>query len=115
MQQPVSIQSKQKVYVSSTLIYAHQADEYRKSIEKDPALARRFQPVQIEEPTVESTIAILRGLKSKYELHHGVEISDAALVSGERATSHQVTLYSMPLCSSGCLWRSLYLGPVPTR
>jgi ATP-dependent Clp protease ATP-binding subunit ClpB len=58
------------------------ADEYRKNIEKDAALERRFQPVIIEEPTVESTISILRGLKSRYEVHHGVEISDAALVTG---------------------------------
>lgn len=59
----------------------HKADEYRKTIAKDPALDRRFQPVIIEEPTVESTISILRGLKSRYEVHHGVEISDAALVT----------------------------------
>ena len=59
------------------------ADEYRKTIEKDAALERRFQPVQIEEPSVESTISILRGLKPKYELHHGVEISDASLVTGK--------------------------------
>jgi ATP-dependent Clp protease ATP-binding subunit ClpB len=52
---------------------------------KDPALDRRFQPVQIEEPTVESTISILRGLKSRYEVHHGVEISDTALVTGKLA------------------------------
>jgi ATP-dependent Clp protease ATP-binding subunit ClpB len=58
------------------------ADEYRKNIEKDAALERRFQPVIIEEPTVDSTISILRGLKSRYEVHHGVEISDAALVTG---------------------------------
>jgi hypothetical protein len=57
-------------------------DEYRKTIGKDAALERRFQPVQIEEPTVESTISILRGLKSRYEVHHGVEISDGALVTG---------------------------------
>ena len=61
-------------------------DEYRKTIEKDPALARRFQPVKIEEPTVESTISILRGLKPRYETHHGVGISDGALVSGEYPT-----------------------------
>lgn len=59
------------------------ADEYRKTIGKDPALERRFQPVQIEEPTVESTISILRGLKNRYELHHGVGISDGALVTGK--------------------------------
>ena len=52
-------------------------DEYRKHIEKDAALARRFQPVFVDEPTVEDTISILRGLKEKYELHHGVRITDA--------------------------------------
>lgn len=57
------------------------ADEYRKTIGKDAALERRFQPITISEPTVESTISILRGLKSRYEVHHGVEISDAALVT----------------------------------
>ncbi|KAG8752325.1 chaperone ATPase hsp78, partial [Serendipita sp. 396] len=63
------------------LVGATTPDEYRKTIAKDPALDRRFQPVTIEEPTVESTISILRGLKSRYEVHHGVEISDAALVT----------------------------------
>ena len=56
-------------------------DEYRKHIEKDPALARRFQPVLVDEPDVEDTVSILRGLKEKYETHHGVRISDAALVA----------------------------------
>jgi ATP-dependent Clp protease ATP-binding subunit ClpB len=56
-------------------------DEYRKHIEKDPALERRFQPVMVVEPTVEATIAILRGLKERYEVHHGVRIQDAALVA----------------------------------
>ncbi|MEI8295723.1 MAG: ATP-dependent chaperone ClpB [Alphaproteobacteria bacterium] len=56
-------------------------DEYRLHIEKDPALARRFQPVVVDEPTVEDTISILRGLKEKYELHHGVRISDSAIVA----------------------------------
>jgi ATP-dependent Clp protease ATP-binding subunit ClpB len=56
-------------------------DEYRKHIEKDPALERRFQPVFVEEPSVEATIAILRGLKERYEVHHGVRIQDAALVA----------------------------------
>ncbi|KAJ7227717.1 P-loop containing nucleoside triphosphate hydrolase protein [Mycena haematopus] len=63
------------------LVGATTPDEYRKTIGKDAALERRFQPVQIEEPTVESTISILRGLKSRYEVHHGVEISDSALVT----------------------------------
>jgi ATP-dependent Clp protease ATP-binding subunit ClpB len=56
-------------------------DEYRKHVEKDAALARRFQPVFVSEPTVEDTISILRGLKEKYELHHGVRITDAAIVA----------------------------------
>ncbi len=56
-------------------------DEYRKYVEKDPALERRFQPILVGEPTVEDTIAILRGLKERYEVHHGVRIQDAALVS----------------------------------
>lgn len=63
------------------LVGATTPDEYRKTIGKDAALERRFQPVTIEEPTVASTISILRGLKPKYEVHHGVEISDAALVT----------------------------------
>ena len=56
-------------------------NEYRKYIEKDAALERRFQPVMVDEPTVEDTIAILRGLKERYEVHHGVRIRDAALVA----------------------------------
>src|SRR5690606_4037809 len=56
-------------------------DEYRKHIEKDAALARRFQPVFVSQPTVEDAISILRGLKEKYELHHGVRITDGAIVA----------------------------------
>ncbi|EIW78756.1 P-loop containing nucleoside triphosphate hydrolase protein [Coniophora puteana RWD-64-598 SS2] len=63
------------------LVGATTVEEYRKTIGKDAALERRFQPVQIDEPTVESTISILRGLKPRYEVHHGVEISDNALVT----------------------------------
>ncbi|PAV15774.1 P-loop containing nucleoside triphosphate hydrolase [Pyrrhoderma noxium] len=63
------------------LVGATTPDEYRKNIGKDAALERRFQPVSIDEPNVESTISILRGLKPRYEVHHGVEISDAALVT----------------------------------
>jgi len=62
-------------------------DEYRKHVEKDAALARRFQPVLVQEPTVEDTISILRGIKGKYELHHGVRIADSALVSAATAAS----------------------------
>ena len=69
-------------------------DEYRKHVEKDAALARRFQPVFVSEPTVEDTISILRGLKEKYELHHGVRISDSALVAA--ATLSQ-SLHHRPL------------------
>ena len=72
-------------------------NEYRKSIEKDAALERRFQPILAKEPTVEDTISILRGLKEKYEVHHGVRIKDSALV----ASSHP--------------FKTLYYGPVSSR
>ncbi len=71
-------------------------DEYRKYIEKDAALARRFQPVMVEEPTVEDTISILRGIKEKYELHHGVRISDAALVSAAVLSHRYITDRFLP-------------------
>ena len=64
-------------------------DEYRKHVEKDAALARRFQPVFVSEPTVEDTISILRGLKEKYELHHGVRITDSALSSRRRRSRNR--------------------------
>ncbi|HEY9076838.1 MAG TPA: ATP-dependent chaperone ClpB [Anaerolineaceae bacterium] len=63
------------------MIGATTIDEYRKHIEKDPALERRFQPVLVEEPTIESTISILRGLKQRYEVHHGVRITDPAVIA----------------------------------
>lgn len=69
------------------LVGATTPDEYRKTIGKDAALERRFQPVTIDEPTVASTISILRGLKPRYEVHHGVEISDSALVTGRSLRS----------------------------
>ena len=71
-------------------------DEYRKYIEKDAALARRFQPVMVEEPTVEDTISILRGIKEKYELHHGVRISDAALVAAAQLSHRYITDRFLP-------------------
>ena len=71
-------------------------DEYRKHIEKDAALARRFQPVFIGEPTVEDTVSILRGLKEKYELHHGVRIADAALVSAATLSSRYIADRYLP-------------------
>ena len=71
-------------------------DEYRKHIEKDPALERRFQPVQVNEPTVEATIAILRGLKERYEVHHGVRIQDAALVAAATLSHRYITDRFLP-------------------
>jgi ATP-dependent Clp protease ATP-binding subunit ClpB len=71
-------------------------DEYRKYIEKDPALERRFQPVQVNEPTVEDTISILRGLKERYEVHHGVKISDSALVSAATLSSRYIADRFLP-------------------
>jgi len=71
-------------------------DEYRKHIEKDPALERRFQPVMVEEPTVEATIAILRGLKERYEVHHGVRIQDSALVAAATLSHRYITDRFLP-------------------
>ncbi|MBQ8104196.1 MAG: AAA family ATPase, partial [Afipia sp.] len=71
-------------------------DEYRKYVEKDPALQRRFQPVFVGEPTVEDTISILRGLKEKYELHHGVRITDAAIVSAATLSNRYITDRFLP-------------------
>ncbi|PZX41245.1 ATP-dependent Clp protease ATP-binding subunit ClpB [Roseinatronobacter thiooxidans] len=71
-------------------------DEYRKHVEKDAALARRFQPVVVEEPTVEDTISILRGIKEKYELHHGVRISDSALVAAATLSHRYITDRFLP-------------------
>ena len=71
-------------------------DEYRKHVEKDAALARRFQPLVVEEPTVEDTISILRGIKEKYELHHGVRISDAALVTAATLSDRYITDRFLP-------------------
>ncbi len=71
-------------------------DEYRKHVEKDPALQRRFQPVFVGEPTVEDTISILRGLKEKYELHHGVRITDGALVSAATLSNRYITDRFLP-------------------
>ncbi|UIY29130.1 AAA family ATPase [Neorhizobium galegae] len=71
-------------------------DEYRKHVEKDPALARRFQPVVVDEPTVEDTISILRGLKEKYEQHHKVRISDSALVAAATLSNRYITDRFLP-------------------
>src|SRR5213592_4041798 len=71
-------------------------DEYREHIEKDAALERRFQPVLVEEPSVEDTIAILRGLKERYEVHHGVRIKDAALVAAAVLSNRYITDRFLP-------------------
>ncbi|WP_312598923.1 ATP-dependent chaperone ClpB [Brevundimonas sp.] len=71
-------------------------DEYRKHVEKDAALARRFQPVFVAEPTVEDTVSILRGLKEKYEVHHGVRISDSAIVAAATLSNRYITDRFLP-------------------
>ncbi|MGA8475032.1 MAG: ATP-dependent chaperone ClpB [Candidatus Cybelea sp.] len=78
------------------MIGATTLDEYRKYIEKDAALERRFQPVMIEQPSVEDTISILRGLKEKYEAHHGVRIKDAALVAAATMSNRYITDRFLP-------------------
>src|SRR6186713_3387921 len=71
-------------------------DEYRKHVEKDAALARRFQPVFVSEPTVEDTVSILRGLKEKYEVHHGVRITDSAIVAAANLSNRYITDRFLP-------------------
>lgn len=71
-------------------------DEYQKYIEKDPALERRFQKVMVEEPSVEDTVSILRGLKERYEVHHGVRINDAAIVAAAQLSSRYITDRFLP-------------------
>jgi len=71
-------------------------NEYKKYIEKDPALERRFQPVYIKEPSVEETISILRGIKEKYEIHHGIKITDAALIAAATLSSRYITGRFLP-------------------
>ena len=71
-------------------------DEYRKHVEKDAALARRFQPVFVGEPSVEDTVSILRGIKEKYELHHGVRITDGALVAAATLSNRYITDRFLP-------------------
>jgi len=77
-------------------IGASTLDEYRKNIEKDPALERRFAPVLVDEPTVEDTISILRGLKERYEVHHGIKIKDAALISAAQLSHRYISDRFLP-------------------
>ena len=71
-------------------------DEYRQYIEKDPALERRFQPVMVDEPTVEDTISILRGLKERYEVFHGVKIQDSALIAAATLSNRYISDRFLP-------------------
>ena len=71
-------------------------DEYQKYIEKDPALERRFQKVLVEEPSIDDTISILRGLKERYEVHHGVRITDPAIVAAAQLSSRYITDRVLP-------------------
>ncbi|MCQ2505612.1 MAG: ATP-dependent chaperone ClpB [Lachnospiraceae bacterium] len=95
-------------------------DEYRKYIEKDPALERRFQPVMVDEPTVEETISILRGLKERYENYHGVKITDAALVSAAVLSKRYITDRFLPdkaidLVDEACALIKTELNSLPTE
>ncbi len=78
------------------MIGATTIDEYRKHVEKDPALERRFQPVLVEEPGVDDTISILRGLKQRYEVHHGVRITDAAVIAAATLSNRYITDRRLP-------------------
>ena len=95
-------------------------DEYRQYIEKDPALERRFQPVQVDEPTVEDTIAILRGLKERYEVFHGVKIADPALISAATLSHRYITDRFLPdkaidLVDEACAQIRTEMDSMPTE
>ena len=95
-------------------------DEYREYIEKDPALERRFQPVTVDEPTVEDTISILRGLKERYEVFHGVKITDGALVSAATLSNRYITDRFLPdkaidLVDEACALIKTELDSMPTE
>ena len=95
-------------------------DEYRQYIEKDPALERRFQPVQVDEPTVEDTISILRGLKERYEVFHGVKISDNALIAAATLSDRYITDRFLPdkaidLVDEACAMIKTEMDSMPTE
>jgi len=81
---------------SLRMIGATTVNEYRKYVEKDPALARRFQPVVIDEPTIEDTVSILRGIKQKYEIHHGIRITDNAIIAAARLSAQYIPQRFLP-------------------
>jgi len=85
-------------------------DEYRKYIEKDPALERRFQQVYVDQPSVENTISILRGLRERYELHHGVRISDTALVDAAILSDRYISGRFLPDKGSNYYLKIITLG-----
>ena len=95
-------------------------DEYRKHIEKDAALERRFQPVMVSEPSVEDTISILRGIKEKYEVHHGVQIQDSALVSAAILSDRYITDRFLPdkaidLVDESCAYLRMEIDSMPAE
>ena len=95
-------------------------DEYRKYLEKDPALERRFQPVMVDEPTVEDTISILRGLKDRYEVYHGVKITDSALVAAATLSNRYISDRFLPdkaidLVDEACAMIKTELDSMPTE
>ncbi len=95
-------------------------DEYRKYIEKDPALERRFQPVMVNEPTVQDTISILRGLKDRYEVYHGVKIQDNALISAANLSNRYITDRFLPdkaidLVDEACALIKTEMNSMPTE
>ena len=95
-------------------------NEYRKYIEKDAALERRFQPVMVAEPTVEDTIAILRGLKERYEVYHGVKIQDAALIAAATLSNRYITDRFLPdkaidLVDEACALIKTEMNSMPTE
>ena len=95
-------------------------DEYRKHIEKDPALERRFQPVMVQEPSVEDTISILRGIREKYEIHHGVQITDTALVAAAVLSDRYISDRFLPdkaidLIDEACAKLRMEMDSMPTE
>ena len=101
-------------------IGASTLDEYRQYIEKDPALERRFQPVQVDEPTVEDTVAILRGLKERYEVFHGVKIADSAIIAAATLSHRYITDRFLPdkaidLVDEACAQIRTEMDSMPTE
>jgi len=95
-------------------------DEYKKHIEKDAALERRFQPIIVEEPSVEDTISILRGLKERYEVHHGVRIKDSAIVAAAYLSHKYISDRFMPdkaidLIDEACAKLRMEIDSLPTE